>query len=310
MKDGVLGGLIGRIQHFCVHDGRGLRTTIFFQGCMLHCAWCQNPELISLSPVMMYAKQLCTQCRACVDLCPHNALANVTDVHPSCAMDVCENCLVCEKECVFRAREFSSHWVSLEDVMAESLREKAFYAKGGGVTFSGGEPLLQSDFCKALALKLRHENISVTVETAGFVPWSNIDSLIPFATAFYYDLKVVSRSLMSRFLGTQETLMLTNLRKLAQKQANIILRIPLIPQINGTTQELHKIFQFGYNLRNVKEIHLLPFHQLGAGKYAMIGKPYKLSHMQECAQNTINIAVEIAHTYGFKVNVGGTGFDG
>lgn len=303
----MLAANIANIQHFNVHDGTGLRTTIFFQGCGLRCAWCQNPELLEKEPVMMFRESLCTHCMACVKACPAGAL---TWNGEAFAYDDsrCTRCGRCEEECYFLARTLSSHPMTVEQVFHESIGDEQFYRGGGGITLSGGEPLLARDFVLALLRRYKERNIGVTVETAGFVPWETFAAVRPLVDTFFYDLKLVSQSLRERYLGTRSDQMLTNLRRLAAARAHIVLRVPLIPGVNDTTEEFGTMLDFVDTLAGIRDIHILPFHQLGASKYEMIGASYRLAGLDTENEEHIRCCIRRAEARGYRVSRGGAGF--
>lgn len=299
-----LGAYIGNIQHFNMHDGTGLRTTIFFQGCTLRCAWCQNPELMSREPVMMYNRYRCVHCNACVKSC-NRALLPACDILPTNQGEICDSCRSCVEECYFQARTFSSQWMTLDEVFRESMQDEPFYAGGGGITLSGGEPLLNIEFSKSLAKMLNKAGQNVIVETSGFVPYENILKIAPYVSIFYYDLKLINVNLRFKYLGTRDSLMLDNLQRLAKTQAKIVLRVPVIPHINDTVEEFNNILNFATKLKHVSEIHILPYHTLSIGKYEMIGKKYQLENWPEINKERIEMMSKIACDRGFYVNVGG-----
>lgn len=303
----VLVAYVSHIQHFNVHDGTGLRTTIFFQGCGLRCAWCQNPELLSQEPVMMFQPSICTQCMACVDACPVKALRWVNG-HFSYEKTRCIRCGRCEEACYFLARSLSSHRMTVDAVFGESIRDERFYRGGGGITLSGGEPLLHRSFVVALLKRFHEHQTNVTVETAGFVPWENIEAVLPYVDTFFYDLKLCTPHLRKTYLGTSSDRMLENLRRLAGQGAHVVLRIPLIPGINDTKEEFGKLLAFADGLENLHEMHILPFHQLGASKYQMIGQAYSLLHLNPADEDHIVRCVHMARAHGYRISRGGAGF--
>ncbi len=264
---------VSNIQHFNVHDGNGFRTTVFFQGCALHCKWCQNPELISLVPVRMYNKSVCVKCGVCIEVCKENAISLYEDEELYFDDAKCAKCLQCEKECYFEATNFSSHIMTVSDVLKECLKDKTFYQyHGGGVTLSGGEPLLHREFVCELLEEFKKNEVNTTIETAGMVPWKNIEECLPFVDTFFYDLKLIDSNKRKYWLGTDDDTMLENLKKLSKFGKNIVIRIPLIPAVNDEKEEFSKIIKFVDELDCVSYIHILPFHQMGMGKYEMINE--------------------------------------
>lgn len=298
---------ISTIQHFNVHDGNGFRTIVFFQGCALKCKWCQNPELQNMEPVMMYNSSLCTGCNACVEACKNQALFRSDDKF-TFHEEKCNQCLHCETECYYLSRFFSSHKMSVEAVYSEVIKDTPFYIEGGGVTLSGGEPLIYDEFCMSLVKKLQDDNISVIIETAGFVTWNIFEKIAPCVDIFLYDLKLINAQKRLEWLGTNNDCMLENLQKLVKIHSKIVIRIPLIPGVNDTEAEFESMMQFVDNLHTIKYIHILPFHQLGAEKYNIIAMPYEMKNVQEYNEERIHACTVMAKRHGYHVDIGGTAF--
>lgn len=302
---------ISNIQHFNVHDGNGFRTTVFFQGCGLRCKWCQNPELISLRPVRIYNANLCKKCGACLEVCSAKAIFLNCDEKLSYDENVCKCCMNCEKECYFGATSFSSHYMTVSEVLEECLKDEVFYQyHGGGVTLSGGEPFLHHKFIRALLIELKNKGINTTIETAGMVPWENIELCLPYIDTFFYDLKLIDKSKRKYWLGTDNDMMLENLRRLSEKNSNIVIRIPLISGVNDSEEEFSQMIQFVDTLGIVKFIHILPFHQMGMGKYEMLGLKYELEEIEVSNEKRIKWCADYAINSGYKVDIGGSGFIG
>lgn len=302
---------ISNIQHFNVHDGNGFRTTVFFQGCGLRCKWCQNPELISKLPVMMYNKELCHKCGQCQNVCTDNAICMGAYSGLEYDASKCRRCFQCENECYFGAMRFSSHLMSVEEVVKECLKDRLFYQyHNGGITLSGGEPLLNAEFAHQLLVKLKEHKINTTVETAGFVPWENIEGNLPFIDTFFYDLKLIDKDKMKYWLGTDDDCMLDNLKKLASLHANIVIRIPLIPGVNDSKEEFSAIIDFVEQLDGIEYVHILPFHQLGQSKYEMIRQNYELETMDDPKREVLDWCENYAKEHGYDVDIGGSKFTG
>lgn len=300
---------ISNIQHFNVHDGNGFRTTVFLQGCGLRCKWCQNPELISALPVMIYNKELCYGCGQCKLSCRGKAILSNENGQLQYDASKCKKCFQCENECYFGAISFSSHLMSVDDVIKECLKDQLFYNyHNGGVTLSGGEPLLKAEFVNQLLLQLKNNKINTTVETSGFVPWENIEKNIPFIDTFFYDLKLINRSKREYWLGTDNDCILNNLMKLSSKHTNIVIRIPLIPGVNDSKEEYSAIINFVDQLQSIKFIHILPFHQLGQRKYEMIRENYELANLNMPTQGVIDWCKNYAISHGYNVDIGGSKF--
>lgn len=303
---------ISNIQHFNVHDGNGFRTTVFFQGCNLRCKWCQNPELISKKPIMLFDCKLCRGCEECIKVCNTGALKMAHGVNDkefiTYENELCVSCLKCEDVCYYGARTFSSHEMSLGDVLKECLKEKAFYKYHfGGVTLSGGEPLLQKDFSVELLKQIKKAGVSTTIETAGCVPFENIEEASQYTDYFYYDLKLIDKEKSRKYLGNDSNVMLENLTRLSHIHKQIVIRIPLIPSVNDTDVEFGSLMEHIKGLGGIRYIHILPFHQLGSSKYKLAGIQYDMYDLSENEQN-VERCKSIAEHYGYIVDVGGTAF--
>jgi len=295
---------ISNIQHFSIHDGTGIRTTVFFQGCTLRCAWCQNPELQSLKPVLLYNKSLCTGCGACANTC--FAAIEIKKDKVITHRDQCMQCFSCVSECYFSARNVSSRLMNVEQVYQEIMKDECFYKhSNGGVTLSGGEALLQIDFCLELVKKIKASRISIAIETAGNLPWKNIAVIEPYIDTFLYDLKMVNAHRQEQYIGTNSTLMIQNLYQLSKQTEKIIVRIPLISGINDSEKEFSNILSVVDTAESINIIHILPFHQLGSGKYKMLGRLYNMSNVAEDNQININSCKRLAEERGYIVCVGG-----
>ena len=254
----ILKATIFDIERNSYVDGPGIRTTVFFKGCNLRCAWCHNPESQSPKPQMMFYKNKCTGCGKCKEKCPNH-------------LESCELCGKCTLYCPHDAREICGKEYTVDEVMREILKDKAFYDhSGGGVTFSGGECMLQIDFLCEILKKCKDNKIHTAVDTAGFIPWENFEKAIPYTDLFLYDIKAFNNDVHKEFVGVSNELILNNLGKLLDYKANVLIRIPVIPGVNDTVDEMKKIRDFlaPYKLHTVE---LLPYHQMGEHKYGAIG---------------------------------------
>lgn len=310
---------ISNIQHFCVHDGNGFRTTVFLQGCPLRCAWCQNPELQSYKPVHIYRASECNGCLACVEACVYGNLNVGTNSFRCMDERLCRECLAdtehgyapCEEECYFHARQLSSHPMSVREVFSECLKESMFYQDkqfDGGITLSGGEPLSHFEFCMEMARLCYDYDVSLAVETSGYVGWETIRQIAPYVDIFLYDLKVISENKRRRYIGAEETFDLNNLIMLAKIHHHIVIRIPLVPGVNDDEAEFGKIIEFTKTIMMLKDIQILPFHQLGAGKYDMAGLNYTMKDIGEDNHENVIRCVAMAKEAGFNVGIGGADF--
>ena len=306
---------VANIQHFCVHDGNGFRTTVFLQGCSLRCKWCQNPELQAVSPVQMYDDRTCTGCLACEQVCPQQNLAHDKAGFRPLSAAICVDCMAasggephCVKVCNWQARQMSSRLLSAREVLAECRKESTFWRDEGGITLSGGEPLLQPVFCTELGKACKDSGISLYIETCGFVPWKNIEQMLDFADKFLYDLKLITPVLRQYWLGASDSRDLNNLRHLSHAGADIVLRVTLIPLVNDTQEEFGALLDFTATLPNVRHMQLLPFHQLGSDKYRLAGMNYSMQDTREENGAGITRCCQMAAARGLTVDVGGTAY--
>lgn len=251
-------GLIYDIQRNSFVDGPGIRTTVFFKGCNLRCAWCHNPESQRPTKELMIFKSKCIGCGGCESLCDKQA---------------CTACGKCTEICPSGAREISGREYTVDEVMKEIKKDARFFAaSGGGVTFSGGECMLQADFL-VKCLRACHENgISTAVDTAGNVPYERFEKVLPHVDLFLYDIKCIDKEKHKRYTGACNELILENLKKLLAAGKRIYIRIPIIPTVNDTSDDVRRIKDFIDSIGNPEKIELLPYHTMGEHKYAALGK--------------------------------------
>ncbi len=257
------------IKHFAVHDGDGIRTTVFFKGCPLRCVWCHNPEGLSLAPSLSYIEKKCIMCGECVSVCENNVHTFDNSIH-IIQRDKCVACGKCENACLGDALRIYGNEMTVEQVLSEVLKDKEFYLEsGGGVTLSGGECLLQWEFCRDLLNRLKENGISTAVDTCGAVPWKNIEAVIPFTDIFLYDVKAYGEEVHKNATGCTNKQILDNLKHLDRLGCKTEIRIPFVPEYNMC--EMEKIAQFLSTLSNITKVKILPYHNLAGSKYHAIG---------------------------------------
>lgn len=235
-------------------DGPGIRTTVFFKGCNLKCKWCHNPESQSRESQLLYYKDKCTGCGRCKTVCKNS-------------LDKCELCGECETFCLNGARKLCGKEYTADEVISEVIKDKPFYDESdGGVTFSGGECMLQIDFLCELLQKCKENGINTAVDTAGNVPFSYFERIMPYTDIILYDVKCVSEELHKEGTGVSNKLILDNLKRLSDTfDGDIIIRIPIIPTFNTDISELERIAELLRHLK-IKQIDLLPYHRMGENK--------------------------------------------
>lgn len=248
--------IISDIQRFCMHDGPGVRTTVFFKGCPLNCVWCHNPETQSRQKELFLYKEKCIDCGIC----------------SACDKDNCAICGECAKNCPTGAREIVGYECTAKEVYDKIRRDIAFYSEKGGVTFSGGECMLQIT-ALAEVLKMCKENgIHTAVDTAGHVPFEHFEKILPYTDLFLYDIKLFDSENHKKYTGVGNKLILENLKKLFCVGAKIWIRIPIIPSVNDNIDEMMKIKKFLDECGAPEKIELLPYHPMGESKSQALGK--------------------------------------
>ncbi|MBQ9785452.1 MAG: glycyl-radical enzyme activating protein [Clostridia bacterium] len=270
-------GRILNIQHFCVDDGPGIRTTVFFKGCPLSCAWCHNPETQASHSELIYRSDRCAGCGACVSACQTGAHVLTAEGH-ALDREKCIRCMKCAKVCRYEALESAGMDMTVDEVLSDLLSDRAFYeTSGGGVTLSGGEPTAQPQFAEALLRSCRDAGLSTAVETCLFCPADTLLRLAPATDLFLVDWKLTSDALHRQYTGVSNALIRENLARLCKIGARVILRCPMIPDVNLTEEHYNGIVALANAHPNIEQIDLEGYHPLGVGKSETLGKtaPYR-----------------------------------
>ena len=266
---------IFNIQRFCLHDGPGIRTTVFFKGCPLRCLWCSNPESQDQGQELIYIEKTCIKCGFCVACCPYQSL-QIVDDHLVIDRGKCQFCSLCIEQCPTKSLAVSGKIISLEDLLDILLRDKSYYdISGGGITLSGGEPLIHKHVCRDLLVSLKQQNIHTAVETSGHVDAQTLAELHSYIDLFLYDIKHIFPDQHKEATGQDNQLILANLKLLVSFGATIIIRYPFIPGFNSDPEILISLAQLLNNL-GLGEIDILPYHRLGSEKYTNLGQSYKM----------------------------------
>lgn len=267
-------GIIFDIKEMAVHDGPGIRTTVFFKGCPLRCKWCHNPETQLPNARTVYNSSKCISCGKCIEICPeHHVVENEKMTFASAG---CSACGRCAELCPVCALTVIGERKSVDEVFEEIQKDIHYYhSSGGGVTFSGGECLLYPDFVAELAKKCSDVGIHTTVESAFYVPWKNIESVLPLIDLFYVDLKLADPQKHEKYTGKDNGLILENLGRLCQTKKTIVIRIPIIPHVNDSDEDMARfgevIAEFG---KAIQSVELLKYNYLAKSKYDLIGQKY------------------------------------
>jgi len=300
-----LTGMIFDIKKYAIHDGPGIRTTVFLKGCPLSCWWCHNPEGLRDTPQVVYDPQRCIGCGDCLEACPENAIS-ATPTGMSTDSQCCIGCGVCTDACPADARQISGQIVTVDQLMETIQQDVLFYDQsGGGVTFSGGEPLMQADFLVEALCACERCDIHRVVDTSGQVKRSILEKVARHTDLFLYDLKLMDPKRHQQFTGVANHTILDNLMFLNRTGADIVVRIPLMPGVNDDNQNLDEICRFLRPLKGIREIHILPYHDYQKNKYSKFGLPYAADHIVEPTSEGVSMTMKKLEKSGFQVSLGG-----
>ena len=272
--------VIFNVMRYSIHDGPGIRTTIFFKGCPMSCKWCHNPESIDPQPASVFNANKCISCGYCRD--KESA-----------------------KSCPTGAREIIGYEITVPELMKEINRDRLFYEQsGGGVTFSGGEPFFHKTFLLSILEACSKDYINTAIDTSGFCDTTSIMQAAETVNYFLYDIKFIDNAKHEKYCGVSNDIVLKNLRCLSETKVKLLLRIPVIPSINDDMQEMKAIFEFIKDFKNINMVHLLPYHNIQTDKYKKIGKQYALSEISSDESRNMNEIKNLFSTE-FQTRIGG-----
>lgn len=296
-------GLIFNIQKFSVHDGPGIRTTVFMKGCPLHCLWCSNPESQDFSPNLMVRDINCKCCGACIKACSQGAITITKETGRKIDRKKCNSCLLCVDSCLYNSLNRCGKYMTVNEVLDEVLQDKIFYKNsGGGVTISGGEPLSQSKFVGKLLEKCKKEELNTALETTGSAPWKEMERVLRFVDLVLFDIKHLNSHEHQRTTGIKNNVILNNLKKAAMI-SDIWLRIPLIAGFNDSAEHIKRVALLGIDI-DAQKISLLPYHEGGKSKSNQLGASYGFPDGKEPDEKHINKLKQIIEKAGLTVSVG------
>lgn len=298
----MLSGLVSNIQRYSLHDGPGIRTTVFLKGCPLSCSWCHNPENRAPQRELISVESRCVRCGACVAACPSGHLWPVGQG----TGQPCRQCGACVAACPTGARQMVGKRMTVDDVLAEVRKDAIFYDdSGGGVTFSGGEPLAQPAFLLALLQACVAGGIRTALDTCGFAPQDHLLTAAAVTNLVLYDLKSIDDARHRRFTGVSNALILENLQTLGRVHGNIWLRIPIIPGVNDGEEELQAMAQLATSLRGLRQINLLPYHRTAIHKFQQLGRSYALAGLTPPSPEHMQTILNCFTSRGLNARVGG-----
>jgi pyruvate formate lyase activating enzyme len=298
-------GLIFDIRKYSIHDGPGIRTTVFFKGCPLRCLWCHNPEGQSFTPELMVRPGRCLKdCSECLLACEPTALAKIADI-PVLDKNKCTACGKCAEVCPTLAVEIVGRRMDVPEIMFDIDKDRIFMDEsGGGVTFSGGEPLAQPDFLAALLAQCRKKEIHTTVDTCGFAPGEAWDKIVDNVDLFLYDLKLMDAEKHKKYTGESSAAILDNLKRLAQKEKRIIIRLPIVRGINDDENNLSRLAEFLRSLKVISQISLLPFHKMAKDKYKSLQRQNLSEEFAAPSAERLEKIKKDLTSFGFSVQLG------
>jgi pyruvate formate lyase activating enzyme len=301
VKSGGL-GLVFDIQKFSLHDGPGIRTTVFMKGCPLACGWCSNPESISPDREIMTYDVRCIRCGKCAEACPAGAIT-FTAKGREIDWEKCDRCLDCALACPAKAIECVGDYMTVDEVVAKVEQDRIFYDNsGGGMTVSGGEPLVQWAFVAQVLEECRGKGIHTALDTSGMAPWKNMEKVIEQVDLVLFDIKHMDTGMHEKGTGVGNETILENARKVAQK-ARIWIRIPLIPGFNDSKSNLTRVADFANEI-GAEKVSLLSYHSLGSSKYPKLGRTYQMEDTPLPDEEEIEKAKKTFESRGLKVDIG------
>ena len=296
--------MIFNIQRFSTHDGEGIRTLIFYKGCPLRCQWCSNPESLSFDYSLMYDRKICRNFGDCIKA-DSKAITRGKNNGIQIDRESVSDPEKLKNICASKALSISGESLSIDELLAEIGKDIAFYRSDGGVTLSGGEPLAQGEELTALLRKLKDRKIRVNIETSLHVKWGKVARCISLVDTFLVDLKHTDRDKFRTYTQGDAELVMNNLKRLTDSDAHVIIRIPVIPGFNHSETEMKRMIEFVKSLRNVNEVHLLPYHTFGVEKYTMLGMDYSFGSNHQVQDSEMVPYINYAQSKGLQAIIGG-----
>lgn len=298
-------GLVFDIQRFSINDGPGIRTLVFMKGCSLRCEWCSNPEGQSMRTQIMFYRNKCRGSARCMEVCPKDCI-KPNPVYGLVIDDIkCDGCGDCADACYYDAIKLMGKWMTVDEVMEEIMKDNDFYINsGGGVTLSGGAPLMQYEFVRDLLKKCKDSGVNTNIETAGHVQWKCFEAVIPYLDLIFFDYKHADPLKHKKYIGKDNKLIRSNLLKLKDRFENLRVRIPYIPGFNDSEEDIHKIFS-DIKSMNFKSVDVLPYHRAGMTKYRGLGREYMYDNIKSLKAKDLEYLIDVGEKYDIDVKIEG-----
>lgn len=296
-------GTIYNIQRFSLHDGPGIRTTVFLKGCPLKCRWCHNPESQRLRPQLSLVEEQCMGCGSCLAACEVHVLE---EGRHRIDFGACRACGRCAQLCPAGALEILGREASAEEVLQEAVRDSAFYASsGGGITISGGEPTMQPEFALEILSGAQNKGIHTAMETCGYAKWAVFQRLLPHLNMVLYDVKQMDGALHRAYTGVDNGLILENLKKLCAKEqrVEVVVRMPVIPGYSDQREHFRALSRFLTGMERVPRVEVLPYNPLAESKYPRLGMAYQPGRLDETDGNSPEALCSLLEEAGIEARV-------